>query len=371
MIRFRPADGPFDHDRKDLRMTRDIPTGIDKTDATHAARRARAAASLIALGLIGAALSGPAAAQTPGTWPDKPIRIIVPLPPGGPSELVLRGASERLQLSLKQPLVIDNKPGAAGNLGAGEAARAAPDGYTWLWTTDTLVTVNPHVYARMPFKPDDLQPVMRATTFSQTLVCHPGLGLKSVAELLRRAKDKRMTYASGGAGSPGHLTTELFMAAAGIEMDHVPYKGPAPAMQDVMGGQVDCGFLAGPTVLPQVRTGRLVALAVSGARRSALLPDVPTVAESAATVPGGVAGLAQFDASFALVLFAPKGTPKPIIDAMHAAATAALRQPDVVERLRQVDQDVVTASVADTAARLNRDSSTWGAVARRINLKAD
>jgi tripartite-type tricarboxylate transporter receptor subunit TctC len=312
--------------------------------------------------LLAAAFAASSLAHGQGAWPDKPVRIIVPLPPGGPSDIVLRSAIEKMQLTLKQPFVVDNKPGAAGNLGAAEAARAAPDGITWLWTTDTLITVNPHVYPKLNFKPDELQPVMRASAFSQTLVCNPALGLKSVADLVREAKEKTMSYASGGAGSPGHLSTELFKATAGIELSHVPYKGPAPAMQDVMGGQVDCGFLAGPTVLPQVRAGKLVALAVSGARRSPLLPEVPTVAE---------AGYPGFDATFSLVLFAPKGTPKPVIDAMHAALSAALKQPDVVERLRQSDQEVVAASPAESAARLAADSKTWGAVAKRIGLQPD
>lgn len=301
-------------------------------------------------------------ANAQGNWPDKPVRIIVPLPPGGPSDIVLRSALEKMQPVLKQPLLIDNKPGAAGNLGAAEAARAAPDGTTWLWTTDTLVTVNPHVYAKLGFKPEDLLPVMRASAFSQTLVCNPALGVTTVTELVKKAKEKPLSYASGGAGSPGHLSTELFKSTAGIEMTHVPYKGPAPAMQDVIGGQVDCGFLAGPTVLPMVRAGRLVALAVSGAKRSPLLPEVPTVAES---------GYAGFDASFSLVLFAPQGTPKPVVEAMHAALAAALKQPDLVAKLRQSDQEVVAASPADTATRLAADSKTWGSVAKRIGLQAD
>ena len=295
-------------------------------------------------------------------WPDKPVRVVVPLPPGGPSDIVLRSAAEKMQAVLKQPIVIDNKPGAAGNLGAAEAARAAPDGSTWLWSTDTLLTVNPHVYPKLGFKPEDLQPVMRASAFSQTLVCNTTLGVKTLAEFVQRAKARPMTYASGGAGSPGHLTTELFKAQAGIELTHVPYKGPAPAMQDVMGGQVDCGFLAGPTVLPQVRAGKLVALAVSGARRSPLLPEVPTVAE---------AGFPGFDATFSLVLYAPRGVPRPVIEQMHAALAAALRHPEVVERLRVSDQEVVAASPADTAARVAADSKTWGAVARKIGLQLD
>lgn len=324
------------------------------TTAIQPARFLLAAATL--------ALAGAAAAQAPANWPDKPVRVIVPLPPGGPSDIVLRAAIDKMQPVLKQPLVVDNKPGAAGNVGAGEAARATPDGYTWLWSTDTLVTVNPHVYDKLTFKAADLQPVMRASSFSQTLVCNPALGVRTVSDLVRRAREKQLSYASGGAGSPGHLTTELFKSATGVQMLHIPYKGPAPAMQDVMAGQVDCGFLAGPTVLPHVRAGKLVALAVSGARRSPLLPEVPTVAE---------AGVANFDASFSLVLYAPRGMPAPVVQSMHAAMAAALKQPDVVEKLRASDQEVVAASPADTAARLNADSAKWGEVARKINLKLE
>jgi tripartite-type tricarboxylate transporter receptor subunit TctC len=314
------------------------------------------------LALLAAGLCLAAVAQAQSAWPEKAVRFIVPLPPGGPSDIVLRSALDKMQPVLRQPLLVDNKPGAAGNLGAGEAARAMPDGYTWLWTTDTLVTVNPHVYPRLAFKPEDLVPVMRASSFSQTLVCHPGVGAKTVADLVRLAKAGKFSYATGGAGSPGHLTTEMFMSTAGIDMTHIPYKGPAPAMQDVIGGQVQCGFLAGPTVLPHIRAGKLVALAVSGAKRSPLLPEVPTVAES---------GFPGFDATFSLVLFAPKGTPDPVIDAMNAALAAALRQPDLVERLRQTDQEVVAATPAATAARLAADHKTWGAVARKIGLQLD
>lgn len=329
------------------------------TDFPTTARRA-AGPIAIAMAALAAMVPAPSWAQT--SWPDRPVRIVVPLPPGGPSDIVLRAAIEKMQPVLKQPLVIDNKPGAAGNLGASDAARATPDGYTWLWTTDTLVTVNPHVYQRLGFKPEDLQPVMRASAFSQTLVCNPGLGIKTVADLVRRAKEKPMSYASGGAGSPGHLTTELFSSTSGITMTHVPYKGPAPAVQDVIGAQVECGFLAGPTVLPHVKAGKLVALAVSGARRSSLLPDVPTVAES---------GYPGFDASFSLVLFAPRGTPAAIVGTMHSALGAALKNPDVIEKLRLSDQDVVADTPEQSAARLAADSKTWGDVARRIGLRQD
>lgn len=296
------------------------------------------------------------------SWPERPMRVIVPLPPAGPSDIVLRGAAARVQEILKQPLVIDNKPGANGNIGSAEAARAAADGYTWLWTTDTTLTVNPHVYDKMPFKAADFQPVIRASAFSQTLVCHPGAGVRTVADLVKKAGTSPVNYASGGAGSPGHLTTELFSNAAGIRMTHVPYKGPAPAVQDMLGGQVDCGFLAGPTVLPHIKTGRLVALAVSGARRSPLLPEVPTVAE---------AGYPGFDATFSLLLFAPKGTPAAIVQKMHDALAVALKSPELVERLAQSDQSVVAEDASRAAARLAQDTQRWGEVARRIGLKLD
>ncbi|MEG0000556.1 MAG: tripartite tricarboxylate transporter substrate binding protein [Comamonas sp.] len=314
------------------------------------------------LAIAGALAAGASPGAAQARWPDRPIRVIVPLPPGGPSDIVLRSAAEKMHVLLKQPIVIDNKPGAAGNLGAAEAARAKPDGYTWLWTTDTLVTVNPHIYPKLSFKAEDLQPVMRASAFSQTLVCGQSVGVRTLGELVQKARQTKMSYASGGAGSPGHLTTELLKSAAGIEMMHVPYKGPAPAIQDVMGGQVDCGFLAGPTVLQHVRAGKLVALAVSGARRSPLLPEVPTVAQ---------AGFPGFDATFSLLLFAPRGTPQPIIDAMHTALAGALQQAEVVERLRQTDQEVVASSAQAAAARIAEDSRTWGAVARKIGLQLD
>ena len=295
-------------------------------------------------------------------WPDKAIRVVLPFPPGGPSDIVMRLAAEKMQATLKQTIVIDNKPGAGGNLGAADVARAAPDGYTWLWGTDTLVTVNPHVYKSIGYKPDELQSVSVGTQFSQTLVCHPALGVKTLAELVAKARGNQLSYASGGAGVPGHLSMELLQHMAGFEMTHIPYKGPAPAMQDVLGGQVPCGLLAGPTVLPQVRAGKLVALAVSGHARSPTLPEVPTIAE--AGVPG-------YEADFALVLFAPRATPEPIVTRFRQAFVDALRSPDVVDKLKASDQTVVGSTPAQAAAALAADSRKWGEVARRIKLGLD
>ncbi len=312
--------------------------------------------SIVSLALLACGLAQAA-------WPDKPIRVIVPYPPGGPSDIVLRLAMEKMQVSLKQPFVLENKPGAGGNIGATEAARAAPDGYTWFFATDTVVTVNPHVYKKLAFKVDDLVPVSVASSFSQTLVCHPAAGVKSLADLTKAAKGgTRFSYASGGAGVPGHLAMELLLSTAGIEMEHIPYKGPAAAAQDVIGGQVPCGFLAGPTVLPHIKSGRLVALAVSGAKRSAVLPEVPTVAES---------GYPGYDATFLLALFAPSGTPEPIVKAFSQAFVDALRQPDMAAKLLVTDQSIVASTPAEAAAQLAEISEKWGAVAKRINLSLD
>ena len=322
-------------------------------------RITRRVLSLLLAGLAGG-LTAPAWAQA--AWPERPLRIVLPFPPGGPSDMVIRLAAERMQATLRQPIVSDNKPGAGGNLGAAEVARAAPDGYTWLWSTDTLVTVNPHVYKSLGFAPEALAPVTIGTAFSQTLVCHPSVGAKTLAELVAKARATKMSYASGGAGVPGHLSMELLQSMAGFEMTHVPYKGPALAMQDVMGGQVPCGLLAGPTVLPQVRAGKLVALAVSGSRRSPTLPEIPTVAE---------AGVAGYVADFTLAMWAPRGVPDPIVARMRQAFVDALRTPEAAERLKASDQTLVGNTPAEAAAQLAADNRKWGEVARRIKLGLD
>jgi tripartite-type tricarboxylate transporter receptor subunit TctC len=297
-----------------------------------------------------------------GTWPEKPIKVILPFPPGGPSDIVMRLAAEKMQVALKQTIVIENRGGAGGNLGMAEGARAAPDGYTWIWGTDSLVTVNPHVYKQLGYKLDDVIPVTVATQFSQTLVCNPALGVKSLKELVAKAKAEKLSYASGGAGVPGHLSMELLQYMAGFEMSHVPYKGPAPATQDVLGNQVPCGLLAGPTVLPHVRSGKLVALGVSGSKRAATLPDVPTLAE---------AGVTGYEADFSLVMYAPRGAPAPVVERMRQVFVDALKTPDVQDRLRAGDQTVVGLGSAQSAAVLAADSKKWGDVAKRIKLGLD
>ena len=199
-------------------------------------------------------------------WPAKPVTVISAFPPAN-NDQIIRMVDAPFQVAYKQPLVIENRPGAGGNFGAEAVARAAPDGHTLLVTVDTVATVNPRLYPNLKFKADaDLVPVIYLANSAQTLVCHPSVPVKSVAELVAHAKTHDLSYASGGQGVPGHLAAEMFLAASGVRMTHIPYKGPTAALQDLMGGNVHCGFLATPTVMPQVKSGKLTALAVTSAR---------------------------------------------------------------------------------------------------------
>lgn len=296
------------------------------------------------------------------TWPQRPIKVIAPYPPGGPSDIVIRLVSDKVQANLKQPVIIENIAGAGGNIGSAAAARAPADGYTWLITTDTVFTVNPHVYKSMGFKLDDLKPVSMLTSFSQTLVCHPALGVKNLSELIAKSKTQSLSYASGGAGVPGHLSMELLLNMTGMQMVHIPYKGPAPAAQDVLANQVPCGLLAGPTVLPHVRSGKLIALAVSGQSRSPSLPETPTIEE---------AGVKGYDADFSLVMWAPKQVPDEIVQKFRQALLDGLKLPESVERLKATDQVVIGSTSEETAARIAKDYAKWGAVTKKIGLSME
>ena len=301
-----------------------------------------------------------AAAQS---YPSKPVRMVITFPPGGPSEILTRLVAERLQPAFGQPFVVENRAGAGGNIGADAVARAPADGHTFGITTDTLFDVNPLVYARMPLDPwRDITPVTLLGSFSQMMVCNPKMGVKTLAELLAAAKRERLTYASGGAGAPGHLAAELLLTATGSQMVHVPYKGPAAAATDVMGGQVHCGFLATPTVLPHVKAGRLTALAVSTAQRSPLAPEVPTAAE--AGVPG-------FDAPFFLVMFAPSGIDAAILKRMSDEFSKALATPEVRQRAAQMDVTTLGGSPERAAATLRAAAAKWEPVVKRIGLRLD
>ena len=294
-------------------------------------------------------------------WPDRTVRIVLTFPPAGVTDIAARLVAERLNNALKQPFVVD--PRGGGNVGADLVAKAKPDGYTFGITTDTLFTINPQIYTKMPFDAaKDLVPVATLASFAQVLVCHPSVPAKNVQELVALSKQRNITYASGGVGVPGHLAMELMLFRTGASMTHVPYRGAVPATTDIMGHQVDCGFQPGPTVLPHVNAGKLTALAVSSAKRSPLMPQVPTVSES---------GLSGFDASFKLVLFAPAGTPAPILETLSREAIAAVANNEVAAKLRSNDLQPIGVGAEASRKLLADDVLTWTPVVRKIDLKAE
>jgi tripartite-type tricarboxylate transporter receptor subunit TctC len=309
---------------------------------------------------LAAASVGTALAQA---FPAKPVTVVSGFPAGGAHDVIIRSVAAPFQAAFNQPLVLETRPGAGGNLGAEAVARAAPDGHMLLVTVDTVVTVNSRVYPNLRFKPDaDLVPVIYLASSAQTLVCHPSVPFRSVAELVAHARTHDMSYASGGQGVPGHLAAEMFLAASGLRMTHVPYKGPTAALQDVMGGVVPCGFLSTPVVMPQVKSGKLVGLAVTSARRSPTAPELPTMMQ---------AGIAGFEAAFGQVLMAPKGTPAAVVAALNQAFAAALMQPDIRSKMLAMDLEFVPNTPEQAVARLRSEAQKWAPVVERLGLRAE
>ena len=314
-----------------------------------------AASTLVALA------AGVAHAQA---WPSKPVRLLVGSPPGGPSDITARLLAEQWGKRLNQSVIVENRPGAGNNLAAVAAAKADPDGSVLVLSPDTVLTVNPHVYKSGDFDARrDLVNVSIVASFSQMLVCHPSVGVQTTADLIQKARGSRMTYASGGPGVPGHLAAEMFLESAKVRMDHVPYRGPAPATQAVLAGEVNCGFLATPTVVPHVKAGKLVALAVSSIEPSPLAPDVPTLAK-ALDQPG-------LDVSFRLVLQAAKATPPAIVAEIEKHTADAIKLPEV--RARLLNSDLVAVGSSGTQAQqvLNGEMTRWEPVVKRLGLKVD
>ncbi|MFL6691467.1 MAG: Bug family tripartite tricarboxylate transporter substrate binding protein [Ramlibacter sp.] len=289
------------------------------------------------------------------------MTAIPAFPPGAPNDFIMRLASEPFTASLKQALLVDNHPGAGGNIAAELVARSAPDGYTLLATVDTVITANPTLYKAGSFRADtDLTPVIYLANTAQTLVCNPSVPVKTVSDLVAYGKQHPLAYASGGYGVPGHLAAEMFMAVSGVKMNHVPYRGPGPATQDVLAGVVPCGFLATPVVMPHVRSGKLLGLAVTSPKRSPIAPDIPTMAE--AGLPGG-------EAAFGEVLMVPKGTPAAVVALLNREMTRILEQPDVRARMLAVDLEFVPNTPEQAATRLQREGLHWKQVIEQLGLK--
>ena len=314
--------------------------------------------------LLAAALTASAATAQAPAWPTKPVKILVGSPPGGPSDITARMFADQLSKRTGQPAVVENRPGAGNNLAAGVAAKAEADGHTLVLSPDTVLTVNPLVYRSQNFDArNDLVSASVLTSFTQMLVCNPKVGVKTIDELVAKAKADRMTYASGGPGVPGHLAAEMFLQAAGAKMQHVPYRGPAPATQAVLAGEVDCGFLATPTVIPHVKAGKLRALAVSSATPSPLAPDVPTLAK-ALNQP-------ELDATFRLVLQAPRGTSPAVVTQIERHAAEIMKDPQVRAKLQASDLVAQGTSSAQAQQQMKTEIARWEPLVKRLDLKAD
>jgi tripartite-type tricarboxylate transporter receptor subunit TctC len=301
-------------------------------------------AFLLATGL-GAALAPIAAAQdnAQDKYPQKPIRFVVNFPPGGPLDILARALGEKVQLSLGQPVVVENKPGAGGNIGADLVAKGDPDGHTVLISIDTPFTINPGVYKSLPFALDDLRPVMIIASSGLMIGTHPGVGAVKLQDLIAKGLQEAITFSNAGNGSPGHMAASILASATGIRANHILYRGNAPAVLAIISGEVQAGILATPGLLPQVKAGKIVPLAVTSPRRSSLAPDIPTVAE---------AGLPDLEFEVLYAALMPAATPQPVVAALAKALADAAEQPDVKKRLDALDMQLLAETGPAAADRL-------------------
>lgn len=304
----------------------------------------------------------PALAQN---YPNKPIKFITPYPPGGTTDILARLMGPSLQASLGQPMVIESRAGAGGNVGTDFVAKAPPDGYTILSGASGPLSINVTLFKNLPYDPTkDLAPIIHVASVPLILVVHPSFPAKSLKEFLEvlRAKPDGYSFASAGNGTPQHLSAELFKTTTNTKMVHVPYKGSGPAVNDLIGGQVPIAFESMIAVLQYVKSGRLRALAVTGPKRSPLLPDVPTVAE--AGVPG-YESLAWYG------VMAPGGTPKPIIDRLNGAMGKALDTPELKQRLLELGSDNVHGTPEQFGAFIKSEIAKWGKVVKESGATVD
>jgi tripartite-type tricarboxylate transporter receptor subunit TctC len=292
------------------------------------------------------------------TYPAKPVKIVVTFPPGSTPDIVGRELASRLQSALGQPFVVENRAGAGGNIGADAVAKAAPDGYTLLVSTNGVFSINKSLYKSMPFDPDkDLAPI-------SLLAVQPKLGVHDFKEFLEYARRNpgKLSYGSVGAGSASHLTMELLKSAAGVSIVHVPYKGFPPAVTDMLAGNIDTMFAIIPSVLQHVKAGKMTGLAVTALKRSALAPDVPSVSEL---------GYPQLESLAWIGLAAPAGTPQPVLDRLSAETMRGMQAPEVRGLLGRQGFDVVADSPQDFARWIKSESDKWSAVVRASGAKVD
>jgi tripartite-type tricarboxylate transporter receptor subunit TctC len=302
-----------------------------------------------------------ALAQTP-SWPSKPVKFVNSWPAGGPSDILARAVGDVLQKQFGQPFVVENKPGAAGNVGADQVAKSAPDGHSLLWGIDTTHTINPHIYKSMPFKESDLKPLVVISSSGLLLGVHPGTGFKNVRDFMQAARERSLNFSSGGNGSPGHLWVNMSNVSAATRLVHVPYRGNSPAVMAVVSSEVEGGTLATPGMLPQVKGGKITALAVTSRKRSRLAPDVPTVAE---------AGFKDLESEVLYVVMAPGSTPEPLMQTMAKAITDALARPELQTRLNDLDMAYEGLTGNAATQRLKKQSDQYGRVIRATGMKVD
>jgi tripartite-type tricarboxylate transporter receptor subunit TctC len=318
---------------------------------------------LATIGLLlacGGALAQPAT----GAYPTKPIRLILPFPPGGGTDILGRIIAERLTTNLGQPVVIENRGGAGGNVGAEAAAKSPPDGYTIVLVAPSLA-ISPSLYAKLNYDPvKDLTPVTLVGTVPNVIITHPSVPAQNLAEFiaLARSQPGAMNFGSGGNGTSNHLAGELFNVVAGVKLVHVPYKGVNLAMNDVLAGQIQLVVIGIPAALQFIKTGRLRALAVIAPQRSPTLPDVPTVAE---------AGLANYEVTTWYGVLAPAGTPRAIVDRLNTELIRVMHAPDLKERFAATGTEPRTSTPEEFADYIRQEVAKWGKVVREAGLKAD
>ncbi len=325
----------------------------------------RFCASLIAPSLAWAILTLISAQAHSQDYPAKPIRIVVPFSPGGVADNSARVVADSLGARLGQQILVENRPGASGNIGTQAVAQASPDGYTLLLGFDGTMVINPHVFPNIPFDTlKDFAPVTKLGDATLILVAHPSVPARNLAEFIAhaRARSGSFAYGTSGTGGTPHLAGELLKLRTGIALEHVPYKGGGQAITDVVGGQIPLVFTAIATAQQYVRAGRLVGLGVPGARRSAALPDVPTFAES---------GLPGFDVSSWTGIFAPAGTPRPVIDKLQRELAAVLRTAFVRERYAVLGIEPVGNSPQEFGDQVRADLARWEKVVRAANVRLE
>lgn len=298
-------------------------------------------------------------------YPSRPIRIVDAFPPGGPSDLVARTISQKLSESLGQPVVVDNRGGAAGALGCALVAHATPDGYTLLIGPSGALTIQPSLYPKLPYNPQrDFVAITQLTNGPQVIAVHPSVAAKSVQELiaLARARPGQLNYASGGAGTANHIAVEALKLAVRVNIVHVPYKGTGPALTGVLTGEAQMIIASLLATLPHAKSGKLRALAVTTMTRSAALPEVPTAAES---------GLPKFETSSWHGMLAPAKTPRAIVTRLHIEFVKAITHPEVKERLNAQGLEVVASTPAQFAAHIKAETEKYSLIIKQIGLKAE